>query len=332
MRTRILAIAACVALLASCSKEDNPGGTVNGPDEGRTAIVPTAGVSMSATSRAALPSGPIRGTTFPASTENVFAVTAYKGTTAPLSDYSSAYFNNEAVDSGADRKLGFQNVQYYPADAGKLYFYAYSPVCTATSGDSKGYTAGTTSTEPTVTWTIDGQQDIMWASVTEGIGKVSAGTSQPQPKFQFRHLLKQVRFKLVQGEGFGDGINATSVKITDCRTQASLNLITGELTFSDDASQSLELSGSNTIKPEAQAEEIGSILCQAGETKLSIEVQAAGITYQTTVNLTSDDDTVTAGAAGVSHLVTLTFKGTQIVPEATIIDWKEAGVTTGEFK
>lgn len=309
-----------MAALASCSKEES--GITPAPAGTQTAIVPTAGLSMSATPsvRAALPGGPVSGTTFPVSTENVFAVTAYKGTGAPSSDYSNAYFDNQAVNSDADGKLSFQNVQYYPADAEKLYFYAYSPVSTS------GFSAGTASATPTVAWTINGQQDIMYASVVSGIGKVSAGTTQPQPEFTFNHLLKQVRFKLVKGEGFGDGIYASSVKITNCRTQASLNLITGALTFTGNADQSIGFSGNYAIQKSGV--EIGSLLCQAGETDLDIEIVAAGVTYKTSVTLTSLNTDITAGRAGVSHLVTLTFIGTQIVPSATITDWVDAGETS----
>lgn len=312
-----------MAALASCSKEQ--AATVPAPDGTQTAIVPSAGLSISATPsvRAALPGGPV--TAFPESTEDLFAVTAYKGTAAPTGDYGSAYFDNEAVDSDADGKLSFTNKQYYPADAEKLYFYAYSPVST-------GYTAGTASAAPTVAWTIDGTQDIMYASAVDGIGKVSAGTDQPQPKFTFNHLLKQVRFKLVKGEGFGDGIYASSVKITNCRTQASLNLITGSLTFKGYADQSIGLSGNYAIQMAENAAEIGCVLCQAGETDLDIEIEAAGVTYKTSVTLTSSSTDITAGGAGVSHLVTLTFIGTQIVPSASITGWLDAGETTGTIQ
>ena len=327
-KTNIIAFLLCMAALASCSKEQ--AATVPAPDGTRTAIVPSAGLSISATPsvRAALPGGPISGTTFPQGTEDLFAVTAYKGTAAPSSDYSNAYFDNQAVNSDSDGKLSFTNTQYYPADAEKLYFYAYSPIVGADN-----YTAGTASAAPTVAWTIDGQQDIMYANVVSGIGKVSAGTTQPQPEFTFNHLLKQVRFKLVRGEGFGDNINATSIKITNCRTQASLDLITGALTFTGDADQPIGLSGNYAIHTANNASEIDcGLLCQAGETGLNIEIVAAGVTYKTSVTLTSSNPDITAGGAGVSHLVTLTFIGTQIIPTATITDWVDAGETSGEIE
>lgn len=80
------------------------------------------------------------------------------------------------------------------------------------------------------------------------------------------------------------------------------------------------------------AAEIGSVLCQAGETDLDIEIEAAGVTYKTSVTLTSSSTDITAGGAGVSHLVTLTFIGTQIVPSASITGWLDAGETTGTIQ
>lgn len=332
MTTRIIAAVLALAALASCSKDD--GNITDGgiQDDSRTAIVPSASLNASAASgsRAALPEGPVAGTTFPASTEKLFAVTAYKGTTAPSSDYSTAYFDNEAVDSDAEGRLSFETMQYYPADGEKLYFYAYSPVRAAAS-DGDGYTAGTASGAPTVKYTITGQQDILWAKADDGTGKVSAGTVQPQPEFGFEHLLKRVRFKLVRGEGFGDGIHATRISITGCRTQASLDPISGTLTFSGEGSP-LSLAGNYAIQSAEQAAEISeSLMCEPGPA-LSLEVEAQGITYRTSVTLTSSDSGITAGGAGVSHLVTLTFIGTQIVPEASIEPWIDAGETEGTIK
>lgn len=319
----------CTAtVLASCSKDDS--GTAFLPDTTPSAIVPTAGMNISAapSGRAALPEGPIEGTTFPTSTENVFAVTAYKGEAAPNSDYSKAYFSNEAVNSDADGKLSFATKQYYyPADAQKLYFYAYSPVSTT------GYTPGTNTTAPTTAWTLTGKEDLMYASVTEGIAKAGAGAQQSQPNFTFKHLLKQVRFKLVKGTGFGDNISAERISITNCKTAASLNLITGTLVFSGEASTlSLPRTEGTTYPIAETATEIDDcILCEPGA-GLAIEVEAQGITYKTNVTLTSSGTGVTAGGAGVSHLVTLTFIGTLIKPDATIVDWVDAGETSGEIK
>lgn len=109
-----------------------------------------------------------------------------------------------------------------------------------------------------------------------------------------------------------------------------MNLITGALTFTGSADQSIGFSGNYAIQKSGV--EIGSLLCQAGENDLDIEIVAAGVTYKTSVTLTSSNTDITAGGAGVSHLVTLTFIGTQIVPSATITDWVDAGETSGTIQ
>ena len=336
MKTRFLTVAACVALLVSCGKEDAPV-SVNGPEDGlRTAIVPKAGVSIIAApeSRADL-SGVVNGAYFPDSLDKVFAVTAYRGSAAPTSDFSGPYFSNQAVNSDSiptgsttGPVLCFASPQYYPANGDKLFFYAYSPVTGGT------YTEGTSSVAPKVSWTLTGQQDIMAAQVTTGIGKSSAGTAQGQPNFTFAHKLKQVRFKLVQGRGFADDLSATSISITGCKYKASLDLVSGALSFEDDTTD-FSLTGSFPIKKSTDnPQEIeGCILCEAGNS-VTIKVVAAGITYPEVTLILQDKSGspgVSASAPGTSHLVTLTFIGTHIMPSASITQWVEAGEASGDI-
>ena len=226
MKTKITPFILMLALLASCGKDESPDLPNQGPasDGTRTAIVPTAILSVDASSMSRALSGPVTGDKFPNGTEDLFAVTAYKGAAAPTTDYSGAYFDNAAVRSDNAGALSFSAPRYYPGDAEKLYFYAYSPV---NAGD---YAAGTASAAPTVTWTIDGQQDIMWAKEVTGFGKASAG-AQPQPAFTFTHKCKQVRFFVKRDRDFPAGDALTSLKITGARTTAVLDLNTGDAVF-----------------------------------------------------------------------------------------------------
>lgn len=318
--TRVIASVFCIAALASCAKE-----AATSQEDGSETITPTAGMSVSAASvsRADLPAGPVAGPAFPNSTQNLFAVTAYQGSATPTS-YNNTYFDNKAVESDGEGLLRFTDPQYYPADKGKLFFYAYSPVAT-------GYEAGSGSTKPVVKWIFTGQEDIMYAEDVTGIGKAEAGAQQQQPDFTFSHLLKQVRFKLVKGAGFGDNIPATQISITNTRTQASLDLITGALSFSGDA-KPLSITGEYYIQGPNEAQPIDKcLMCEPG-TQLDIEIIAQDNLYKTSLTLASQTAGVTAGAAGVSHLVTLTFIGTLIQPEATIEPWIDAGETSGEIK
>ncbi|MDO4164765.1 MAG: fimbrillin family protein [Bacteroides sp.] len=331
MNIRFFTILFCACTLTACTQEETLTTT---DDDALSAVIPTAGLvdAISVDTRAL--SGPV--TSFPTNTDEVFAVTAYKSASAPDAtsgfDFGSGvYFENLAVNSGNSGIFSLASPQYYPIDREGLYFYAYGPVATAaTTAGADGYAAGNGTTHPTVTWTIDGSQDIMYANVTTGIRKKSTeGEVQEQPDFTFAHLLKRIRFKLIKGPGFGDKLNATSISLTRCRTQATLDLISGELTFAGEET-SLSLTGTFPINPETSANELSSnLLCQSGETLyLSVDVDN-GQTYEKVIDLNdaeNSDEQITPGGAGVNYLVTLTFLGTAVLPQVTIAEaWEYGG-------
>ena len=323
MRQNITAAILCAIALTSCSV-DGPA-DADLPSSARPrAITLTAGIGNSVTpaftGRGNALSGPVEDTGFPADTDSLFAVTAYRGDAAPTTN-GETYFSNETVNSDADGTPGFATPQYYPADDGKLYFYAYSPVCGGT------YTADGEA-GPTVRWKLTGAEDIMYANDTRGISK----TDNKKPQFDFAHRLNRIRFRLIQGDSFGDGIYADTIAITNCHTEAKLNLADGSLTFSGDKSPVM-ICGVFYINYEFEAPEIGqSLLCEPVD-KLDLEIKAGGLTYKTTVTLTGPDDSRTDNpAAGVSYLVTLTFHGSTINPAAVMEKWGQGGDATGEIK
>lgn len=321
MRSVILVSVLYMVITVACSDVADTHSGIR-PGNAGSAIQPTAGLELSMPSggRAGLPPGAGAGTEFPDGTQNLFAVTSYKGNSAPAL-YDDAYFDNKAVESDDDGILRFTAPQYYPVNGEKLYFYAYSPVNVAR------YTVGSGPAVPTVEWTLTGQEDIMYARDETGIPIASVGTVQAQPFLEFHHLLKQVRFKLVQGPGFGDNISATKISVKNTSTQVTLDLITGKVTFSD--VQPLSLSGDFIIQSADKATPISDcLLCEPGA-ELEIEVVAQNVVYQGRTTLSNaNSSTVTAGGPGVSHLVTLNFTGTQILPVATIEEWKTGGVVS----
>ena len=298
--------ALCLAMLTTCGQEDFGKAETAGI---RTAIRPTADVGINGT----LPAGPLNETSFPAATEGVFAVTAYRT--------DKVHFDNQPVNTAADGSLSFAVPQYYPANGDKLRFYAYSPTV-----GSDNYTAGTETDGPTVRWQLDGLQDLLWSAVTDAIGQAGQGEEQVQPQFKFRHLLKQVRFKLVQGEGFDRFTNAQKISITNCHPEASLNLVTGELSVTGELTTAISISGSYAIQPDQTASVISkSLLCEVGETEtqLDIAVEVGNVTFKTSVTL--------PGGAGLSHLITLVFNATHIKPQASIVDWDTVGEVEGDI-
>lgn len=319
MRSVILSSVLCIITVACSDVADTYSGIC--PGNVGPAILPDAGLQFGVPSggRAELPSGAVAGTEFPDATQNLFAVTSYKGNSAPAV-YGNAYFDNKAVESDADGVLRFTVPQYYPVDGENLYFYAYSPV------NVVGYTMGSGPAGPTVEWILTGQEDIMYACDVAGIPVANVGTIQAQPFLEFHHLLKQVRFKLVQGPGFGDNIAVTRISVKNTGTQVVLDLITGKVTFSD--VKPLSITGNFIIQPADKATPIsGYLLCEPGA-ELEIEVVAQDIVYQGRTTLSNGDASITAGGPGVSHLVTLNFTGTQILPVATIEKWTTGGIVS----
>ena len=279
-------------------------------------ILPGAGVAMTVESRADL-SGEVPGTAFPANTDKVFSVVGYSGTAAPT-DWSSPYIANVAVNSGEGGALAFATVQYYPVNGDKVYFYAYSPV-------SGTYTAGSGSAAPAVSWTITGQEDIMAAQVTEGIAKNPVPANQRQPDFAFTHKLKQVKFKVVRDASFEENVRLTSLTIIGANTEAAMDLATGAVTWGAATSDLTVYDDAAGQDIPAAAAAVGKAMMLSPGASLKVRVVAGGVTY--------DDVAVTlagtnAGAAGVCHEVTLTFKRKEIVPTATIAEWTNGGEGT----
>ena len=216
-------IALGVGLLAcSCAKE--PDEIIGTGDDDASLIVPEAlvGDVVETETKADL-SGVVIGTSFPANYTKVFSVVGYKGTAEPTTNWSSPYIANIAVNSGTSSALSFATPQYYPVDGQKVYFYAYSPVKGAT------YTAGSGSTAPKVTWTLDGHTDVMAAQVTTGIAKAATGT-QSQPSFAFTHKLMQLKFNVMKDAALTDLGNVTALKVNNAATSLSMTLSNGNVT------------------------------------------------------------------------------------------------------
>ena len=250
------------ALLGSCStEEDDPTRTTHS-----ATIMPTATINMDqASSRANGLRGPVPGNKFPVNTNNVFAVTAYKSKVDETNDYGDFHFYNQPVNSTAiSGEMTFQTSQYYPTK-GELYFYAYSPVMKEASG-GKGY-MHSISTAPTVTFDISrGQTDILWARTGDGIAKATAGASQRHPNFLFEHKLQKLQFKFVKDKNFKANCKVTRICVSGAPTSksdennrlyrtATLNLITGDVTYKGDNAEHKLENLSYDIKDAEDAEE-----------------------------------------------------------------------------
>lgn len=247
---------------------------------------------------------------FPTTTAGAFWMTAYAGTDVPTEGWNAPYFVINEVNY-TDPKFVIKEPQYYPADpTKKLYFYAFAPVWEVP-------TAATNTTPPLIDYTIDGQKDVMWAKDVQGIAKSTDPAKQQQPWFLFQRKLMQLKFVLVKDDSFAaTSPKVTSIKVKNTRTAASLNVVTGELTFSGTADKTVQITPTtgNTITA-APGTMLAQTLMIEPTDKVTLSVTAGGVT--------SLDFTLTdlSAKAGTSHTVTLTFKRQAISATATLAGW-----------
>lgn len=295
-------------------------------DVSTVSIVPSANVGLDNWSRASL-NGTVDGDAFPENTDEVFAVTAFVSDN-PGGD-RNPYFHNAAVNCNEQGVCLFSPDKYYSPN--KIhYFYAYSPV---KYGNPVYNDLSKENKEPTVTFTIDGQQDIMWAKDDSGIPTAKSSETQQQPKLQFKHLLKKLRFCFIQGEGFGSDIHVTTIRVKNVRNVMTLDVLTGNLTFEGNADATVEVHGTWSINPKEISVALPHccIMCEPGA-EADIEIVANQVIYPIKLNLNEVGDDSNAGGAGVSHLITVTFNGTHVIPSAEIEDWTMVGEATGNLK
>ena len=231
---------------------------------------------------------------------------------------------------------------YYPEDGTALQFYAYYPYVDAAGNE-------TAIKRP---YDIKPQYDIMVGILQNGsnsFSKARNGETQEQPKFIFYHLLQQLRFKLVQGEGFPSNAVATEIRVKQIWSHVRVHPFRAltddyiERPYEESGKTDISLplsAGSKTypISPLATAGEAGDVLMlDPRDTEFDIEVKVRFAdntthTFSTNIDLVAQG-AVTSGAPisdnrGVSHLITLTFQGSKIIPQCKVAPWNTGGYKT----
>lgn len=201
---------------------------------------------------------------------------------------------------------------YFPTDGSVLNFFAFSPQGTE-------FTAAGVGTSPVVTFPINGQDDVLWASAT---GNKTAGSPAVQPVFVFAHRLSQLQFMFTSVSPYpATGNKVVSLKILAQPTTVNMTVETGICAFSGTAPMEA-LSSANQIA--------GINIVTAGTNANSPIMTAPGTTYSLTVvvqpasgaNITYANVPLTlTTVAGSAHMVTLNFSLTAISATATVTDW-----------
>lgn len=311
MKKLILSLAA-VAALASCSQEE--GNKAPEIAQNGTPIAVNAGIETSVVTKA-----PVTDSKFTDGASDLFRLVAYDNATqSKPTDFSTPYFNNSGKgDVNVNSKQGSDSkyqllpdpAQYYPSNGNYLYFYAFAP-------GGNGWTFTPDASAPTATITIDGSQDIMWASDTKGIKKMQG--TQDQPALNFTHKLMQVTFKAQADASFTGSDKVTKLTIKEIGKTVTLNPITGDVTFGNE--DLVAYDNATGVDIETSAKDIVAGVMFKPTQKITLDIETAnGNTYQ---GVEVDFGTTESDKAGYSYEVTLNFKQTMIVPTASITPWK----------
>lgn len=176
--------------------------------------------------------------------------------------------------------------------------------------------ASFTRTKNTIAYQITGQEDIM---CTVPVKKNKEDASMT---FSFDHLLTQFTFLIAaeNAEAAKAWGNVTSIDLINQKTSATLTLDTKEIVFAAPATGIIPVGSTSTpftTSDVTQTLQFGSsIMVEANQSEYKVNVK--------TVNNPGGVDialSVKNAVVSTSYVVTLTFKGTTIVPTATIGKW-----------
>lgn len=275
------------------------------------------------------------GTAF--SDNEIIGIIGFKGDAAPNADYSSPFMDNISF-TYATNKFATTNASAVWERNATHHFYAYYPLATTTETNGYKYTAGTASVAPTVSVTVQTgeegvKQDLLWSNLTsKKFTGASTEFSADKMKLQFAHKLARIAFKVVKKD---ENVPESALKAVSFKVDykdASLNLITGELTKGSQITDANKISLSKTLTTAETITVDGSGNATCGDFS-PIIIPGTAISDLT---LTINEQTLT-----VSDLSTLTFKEGDITTvtitvnskgvefSAAITDWTSTGAGTG---
>lgn len=228
----------------------------------------------------------------------------------------------------ASGAISWQGVYYYPAQSLEyVEFCAYHPYGASGAADQATWLEpGAAGRAPQLHFTLSGREDVMFA--TPVFGRYDTAPAS----LEFRHVLTQLRFQLVDAYGAMGDVSIRAVTLLGVNRSAVLDIENGELSaWSNPGEVPLEdvteapITGTPS-SPQALGREV---MLQPGQESFTLRVETSAETFeQVEIHPTSSIGGVpeSAFAAGRSYLITLTFKKQiGIVASATVVPWILAG-------
>lgn len=300
LMSSMLAIAAMASMI-SCSTEDilDEGGQIdNGPVE----IKLNAGVNEITTKAAINPKEAFKA--------QVIAIANDGAYTAPLWG-NDAKGNIEVAETSGD--VTFKTAQYYPADGSIIKMKGFAPQETNIANGI-------------VSYTITGAEDIM---VSDEI--TASKTDKTDKILAFKHLLTQLQIEVVAADEGAATAWGTITDITiNAVTTLDLDLSAGTIAPKASAPTSADLkledfpTGGYILTANVAAKRMGTVMVLPSTTAYKLKIT-------TDTNTTPQEITITPATTEESkaHVITLTFKGTEITAKATAGEWTSGASGAG---
>lgn len=224
-------------------------------------------------------------------------------TTTSLEDFAvygftqnGQIFKGDKVHKGGSASTGwsYDALQYWVP--GNTYtFGAIAPYSVATNVSNVALPENATKVEMTVAFTnTDADQvDLLHAAPTQIAGTEVTETYKTPVPMTFSHQLSKVKFLFKNAVGKGYNVKVSNVKITDAYTNGTLTVAVAGNTWSNQASNTLELDFGNVVADNATADEAAFIANDATlesyNEKLMIPMATATYTVTFTAELYHGD-------------------------------------------
>ena len=224
-------------------------------------------------------------------------------TTTSLEDFAvygftqnGQIFKGDKVYKGGSASTGwsYDALQYWVP--GNTYtFGAIAPYSVATNVSNVALPENATKVEMTVAFTnTDADQvDLLHAAPAQIAGTEVTKTYKTPVPMTFSHQLSKVKFSFENAVGEGYNVKVSNVKITDAYTNGTLTVAVAGNTWSNQASNTLELDFGNVVADNATADEAAFIANDATlesyNEKLMIPMATATYTVTFTAELYHGD-------------------------------------------
>lgn len=192
------------------------------------------------------------------------------------------------------------------------------------------FTTAPTVNNSSVTFTIDGDQDILYAA---GINTGNRNNIAPSNTLNFKHKLTQFKFVAKTSSNIG-AISGINVNIKDYKTTSSISLSDGQL-----GAWSVPVSDKNitlaAVANGGDSTPSNGIMLEPDQKSIVLEVTAENYltTAQTLTIQGKDGASTNSFEAGKSYTITITFTGQEVTATATISKWVEGqNPDSGEIK